>query len=79
MKEMPKCLTVSEAAEELGLSDRMVRKFIADGELKAYKTGPRGHWRILRGWLEEFLNQKAEETHADLAGLTSRSRKARAA
>lgn len=39
-KERP-FLTVTEAAEELAVTERFIRKLIADGDLRAVKVGAR--------------------------------------
>jgi excisionase family DNA binding protein len=52
-KERP-LLTVAEAADELAVTDRFIRKLIADGDLRAVKVGARVV-RIRRTDLEEVL------------------------
>lgn len=47
-------LTVAEAADELAVTERFIRKLIADGDLRAVKVGAR-IVRIRRGDLEDFL------------------------
>ena len=47
-------LTVAQAAEELAVTDRFIRKLIADGQLRAVKVGDRV-LRIRRTDLEDFL------------------------
>ena len=36
--ELPKVITVAEAAERLGVHDRTVRKWIREGRLKPYRV-----------------------------------------
>ena len=47
-------LTVAEAADELAVTERFIRKLIADGDLRAVKVGARVV-RIRRTDLNEFL------------------------
>lgn len=41
----PRFLTVTEAAERLGVDPRSVRRYCESGALTAHQT-PGGHWRI---------------------------------
>ena len=52
-KERP-FLTVAEAADELAVTERFIRKLIADGDLRAVKVGARVV-RIRRTDLEGLL------------------------
>lgn len=47
-------LTVAEAADELAVTERFIRKLIADGDLRAVKVGARVV-RIRRTDLEDLL------------------------
>ncbi|MCB2178130.1 MAG: helix-turn-helix domain-containing protein [Actinomycetales bacterium] len=47
-------LTVAQAADELAVTERFIRKLIADGELRAVKVGARVV-RIRRSDIEELL------------------------
>ena len=47
-------LTVTEAADELAVTERFIRKLIADGDLPAVKVGARVV-RIRRSDLEDLL------------------------
>jgi len=47
-------LTVAQAADELAVTDRFIRKLIADGQLRAVKVGERVV-RIRRTDLEDLL------------------------
>lgn len=47
-------LTVAEAADELAVTERFIRKLIAEGELRAVKVGARVV-RIRRSDLEDLL------------------------
>jgi excisionase family DNA binding protein len=48
-------ITVAEAAEYLQISDRTVRRLIADGELNGYRMGRSG--RVIRVDLNEIDEQ----------------------
>lgn len=39
--DLPARLTMKQAAEAFGLSDRTIRRWIADGLIVAYRVGPR--------------------------------------
>ena len=52
-KERP-FLTVAEAADELAVTERFIRKLIADGQLRAVKVGSR-LVRIRRSDLDDLL------------------------
>ena len=47
-------LTVAQAADELAVTDRFIRKLIADGQLRAVRVGERVV-RIRRTDLEDLL------------------------
>lgn len=55
----PKWLTVSAVADELGVSDDMVRSWVASGQLRAVdasaRPGGKARWRIARTELDRFL------------------------
>ncbi|KQY23523.1 hypothetical protein ASD16_13495 [Cellulomonas sp. Root485] len=54
----PEFVSVAEIAEELQVTDRFVRKLIADGELQAVRVGRR-LVRVRRGDLEAILRPVA--------------------
>jgi excisionase family DNA binding protein len=39
-------VTIADAAKDLAVSEDTVRRFIANGDLPAYRLGRRGHIRI---------------------------------
>lgn len=49
-----KMLTIQQAAEELGVSSKSIRRWIADGRLTARRAGPR-LIRIDRSQLDQFM------------------------
>lgn len=49
-------LSLTEAAEELGVTDRTLRRKIASGDLPAYRMGPR-LVRVKRADLEALLTR----------------------
>jgi excisionase family DNA binding protein len=57
-------LTVAEAADELAVTERFIRKLIADGDLPAVKVGARVV-RIRRTDLEDLLRPARVHPHYD--------------
>ncbi|WP_166981121.1 helix-turn-helix domain-containing protein [Paramicrobacterium fandaimingii] len=55
-------LTVADASEILNVSADEVRELIRSAELPAISVGSPGRWRIERRVLEEYIEQKYEET-----------------
>lgn len=61
-----KFLTVDQVAMILGLSEKTVRNYIANGDLTAYKFGDR--WNVKEEDLQTFLQTKSnkkEKKHND--------------
>jgi excisionase family DNA binding protein len=52
---LDKFLTVEEVSEVLRVSERMVREYLLNGELKGMKL--RREWRIKESDLNEFINK----------------------
>ena len=50
-------LHVKQAAAELDVHESTIRRHIAAGELRAFRLGANGRYRIRRGDLEQFLLQ----------------------
>lgn len=48
-------LTVAQAAQSIGKSERYVRRLIEDGELHARKSGPNGHLIVPVAALDAWL------------------------
>jgi excisionase family DNA binding protein len=55
-------LTLDEVAEELAVTKTQVYAMVRDGELPAIKIGKKGHWRVERAKLEEYIAAKYAET-----------------
>ncbi|MBX6752532.1 MAG: helix-turn-helix domain-containing protein [Micromonosporaceae bacterium] len=55
-------LTLDEVAEELAVTKTQVYAMVRDGELPAIKIGKKGHWRVERAKLEEYIEAKYAET-----------------
>ena len=53
-------LTVHDVAERQGVSEWVVRQWIASGQLKARNMGTaqRKWWKVKHEWLEEFERQR---------------------
>ena len=49
-------LTVSQVAEYLQISEKTIRRLIANGKIKASKVGGRA-WRIKESDIEHYLNE----------------------
>lgn len=50
-------LTVEQVATSLGLTEKTVRKYINEGELKAFKLGT--SWKITKHDLQAFIQTKS--------------------
>jgi excisionase family DNA binding protein len=55
-------MTVEEVAEELAITRTQAYTMVRDGELPAIKIGRKGHWRVERSRLEEYIQAKYAET-----------------
>jgi excisionase family DNA binding protein len=55
-------MTVEEVAEELAITRTQAYTMVRDGELPAIKVGRKGHWRVERSKLEEYIQAKYVET-----------------
>lgn len=54
-------ITVEQIAENLGIREEAVRRWLRSGQLKGYKLGDRAGWRVKKGDLEVFLESKSNE------------------
>lgn len=57
-------LTVEQVAKSLGLSEKTVRKYINEGELKAFKLGT--SWKITEQDLQTFIQTKSNIQKGDI-------------
>lgn len=55
-------LTLEEVADELAVTKTQVYTMVRDGELPAIKIGKKGHWRVERTKLEEYIEARYTET-----------------
>jgi excisionase family DNA binding protein len=55
-------LTVPQAAEALGHNRRTVERWIASGQLRAVRVGPRHPWRVPVGALQGFIDRLEDNT-----------------
>lgn len=58
---MDKMLTTGDVADRLGVSDRTVRRWIQEGQLKAYSLGPRS-LRVRESALRAFAAKRGYST-----------------
>ncbi|MFG1913060.1 helix-turn-helix domain-containing protein [Kribbella sp. NPDC048928] len=58
----PRFLKLSDAAEELAMSQNQVYALVRRGDIEAVKIGGRGQWRIERVKFEEYIAKTYEET-----------------
>ena len=55
-------LTMPQVAEELGTSEAQIYALVRRKELRAFKLGGRGQWRVDRADLEKFIEEQYAET-----------------
>ncbi len=55
-------ITLEDVADELAITKSQVYAMVRDGELPAIKIGKKGHWRVERARLEEYIAAKYIET-----------------
>ncbi len=53
--------TVNEVAEALKVHPQTVKRWIAKGQLAAFKLGDRSGWRIADEDLQEFLAERRQD------------------
>lgn len=58
----PRFLRLSDVAEELNISASQAYALVRNGELPAIKVGGRGQWRVEAKALEDYIQQKYDET-----------------
>ncbi len=51
-------VTVKEAAQALGVSYDCIWRFVKRGKVRAFREGPRGHYRIVEAELVAALEQE---------------------
>ena len=55
-------ITLEDVADELAITRSQVYAMVRDGDLPAIKIGKKGHWRVERARLEEYIAAKYAET-----------------
>lgn len=58
-------LTTFQAAELLQVSHDTVKKLYGQGVLEGFKTSPRGHIRLYRDAVEEYIRQRKSRPQPD--------------
>lgn len=67
-------LTVADVAHELGVSPRLVTKWIDAGSLRAIEGVGRGRGlRIERAWLDAFIAEREKRTRTSIPNPRSRA------
>lgn len=59
-KELNRMLTITEAAELLGVSSTSLRKYSNEGKIKAYRVGSGKHRRFRKRDVLEYLEKNSE-------------------
>jgi len=59
-KELNKMLTITEAAELLGVSCTSLRKYANEGKVKVYRVGGGKHRRFRKRDVLEYLEKNSE-------------------
>ncbi|HEY7225771.1 MAG TPA: helix-turn-helix domain-containing protein [Micromonosporaceae bacterium] len=55
-------LTLEEVAEELAVTRTQIYTMARKGEIPAIKIGQKGHWRVERSRLEEWIAEQYRAT-----------------
>lgn len=58
----PRFLRLSDVADELNISASQAYALVRNGELPAINVGGRGQWRVEAKALEDYIQQKYNET-----------------
>ena len=59
-RELDRMLTVTEAAELLGVSCASIRRYANEGKIKVYRIGPGRHRRFRKRDVLEYLERNSE-------------------
>jgi excisionase family DNA binding protein len=63
-EQSPRILTLTDVAEILNTSSAQVYALVRRKELRAFKLGGRGQWRVEASVLEDFIARMYVETDA---------------
>ena len=61
MADQPRFMTLTDAAEELAVSQSQMYALVKSGDLPAIQVGGRGQWRVERVKLEEYIARMYEQ------------------
>ncbi|KQN99714.1 MULTISPECIES: helix-turn-helix domain-containing protein [unclassified Arthrobacter] len=61
MTAQPRFMTLTDAAEELAVSQSQMYALVKSGDLQAIQVGGRGQWRVERVKLEEYIARMYEQ------------------
>lgn len=64
--DSPRMLTLTDVAEVLNTSLAQVTALVRRGELRAFKLGGRGQWRVEAVELEKFIQEMYRQTERHL-------------
>ena len=70
MTAQPRFMTLTDAAEELAVSQSQMYALVKSGDLPAIQVGGRGQWRVERVKLEEYIARMYEQAAAARAKIT---------
>lgn len=68
MSHLDECLTITEAAKELGVTGQAIYTAIRKGRLKAFQLETSPLWRMRRKELNEYLASKFSRAHSMYKG-----------
>ena len=54
----PNALTLAQAAEQLGVSTKTLKRWIDAGHIRAFKTRTGGHWRLTEQAVSEYVQRQ---------------------
>jgi excisionase family DNA binding protein len=70
-EDRPRMLTLTDVAEILNTSLAQVTALVRRGELRAFKLGGRGQWRVETLELEKFVARMYEQTEEHVRGYNA--------
>lgn len=68
---LPRMLTLTDVAEVLNTSLAQVSALVKRGELRAFKLGGRGQWRVESVELEKFIQEMYRQTEEHVTAFNA--------